>query len=64
MSYGLEKQRYDAGGWPPGDWSGLPPTMIVARIHSLLRTWEQFGTGGEDNMIAELHEALGTAKKS
>lgn len=61
MSLGLEKKRRDAGGYPA---DGYPPPGVVAnRIHSLLRTWEQFGTGGEDNMIAELHEALGTARK-
>lgn len=32
---------------------------IVDRVRSLLRTWEKFGGGGEDNMIAELRETLG-----
>ncbi|BDB62390.1 hypothetical protein [Rhodococcus sp. RDE2] len=36
---------------------------VVDRVRSLLRTWEQFGGGGEDNMIAELREALGTDAK-
>ncbi|QXU53648.1 hypothetical protein [Rhodococcus sp. LW-XY12] len=58
MSHGLEKKRQDAGGYPTEGYP--PPGVVVNRVRSLLRTWSQFGTGGEDNMIAELHEALGT----
>ncbi|MGU3587493.1 hypothetical protein ACLBYD_30700, partial [Rhodococcus sp. C26F] len=57
---GLEKKRQDAGGYPIEVPSDVPASVVVDRIRSLLRTWQQFGTGGEDNMIAELHEALGT----
>lgn len=78
MSFGLEKQRLDAGGWPgpSGHEShvhaaltvdALAETRLAAaatlaqlqNVRSLLRTWQQFGGGGEDNMIAELSEVLG-----
>lgn len=31
----------------------------LQNVRSLLRTWQQFGGGGEDNMITELSEVLG-----
>lgn len=62
MSLGLEKKRQDSGGYPADGYP--PPGVVVDRIHSLLRTWQLFGTGGEDNMIAELHQALGRDKPS
>ncbi|MGN0126040.1 MAG: hypothetical protein ACI38R_22590 [Rhodococcus sp. (in: high G+C Gram-positive bacteria)] len=68
MSHGLEKKRQDAGGYPASRTGSInlsdhiteyTSTVLVSRVRSLLRTWEQFGTGGEQNMIDELREALG-----
>ncbi len=60
MSHRREVKHAPPGGVDLSDYvSEYKNTVLVVRVRSLLRTWEQFGGGSEENMISELREALG-----
>lgn len=62
MSHRRDEKRTSDGGHPADIPAPSASDIAVDRVRSLLRTWEKFGGGTEQNMIAELGEALGGAK--